>query len=391
MRILMIIGQFYPTVGGAERQCLKLSKELIKRGHKISVLTTWTDRSTARFDEVDDICVERIWSPVFFIFGRRVGLGKLAPIFLLAAALRSAARHDVIHVHQALWPLCAAAVAGQVRRRPVICKIGNSGDRFDLAVLRGAHWFGRFGAWLVKRVCARFVWTSSAVRDDLLLEKIAGEQLAYIPNGVELQSYRVFADSEKEMWPVRFVFTGTFTMKKNLCRLLEAASQLPAGYRERMRLLLLGDGPDRGVLTGLISKYKIESLAEIRGPVDDVIPDLQKSDVFILPSATEGLSNSALEAMACSLPVILSDRGGNADLVPDAGEVRAMMRTGQTGILIDPDNIDSIVKAMKYLIDSSMERRMMGLAARRLIEERYALKHVAHQYEDLYRVVTRGE
>ncbi len=380
----MVIGQFYPVVGGAERACVKLSKELIRRGHEITVLTTWIDRGAPRFEEVEGIPVQRIWYPVFFVRGRRVGLGVLAPLFLFVQARRAAARHDVIHVHQALWPLFSGALAAAWHRKPLICKIGNSGQRFDLDVLRRSHAYGRLATWIAKRVTAKFIFTSKAVEDDLVAEGLAANRLASIPNGVELRDDSSSVRSG-DTGVLRFIFTGTFTLKKNLRRLIEAVSGLGIEERSRMRLLLLGDGPDRELLSQMIQSAKLENTIEIRGPVDDVFPDLEKSHVFILPSETEGLSNSALEAMACGLPVILSDRGGNADLVPGPySEAEMGIKIGRTGVLIDPGRTASITTAMKYMISEDRQRLQMGEAARGRISERYTLGHVADQYETLY-------
>src|SRR3989338_1203341 len=373
MKILMVIGQFHPVIGGAEQQCRKLAKALMDRGHTVSVVTTRV-RGCPRRAIVDGIPIERVWYPV----------GFLAPLFMCVRIFFRARRADVIHVHQALWPLVSAVVVGVLQNKPVICKIGNSGELFDLRVLRRRHVCGRLAVWFVKRHVTRFVWISRAVLVDVEQERIAGGALTFIPNGVELPTLqRKHGDLTSK---TRFIFTGTLTRKKNLCALLDAVACLTDAYRERMHLLLLGDGEERARLMKQIVALHLEQVVAIAGPVDDVSSALLESDVFVLPSATEGLSNSALEAMAHGLPVILSDRGGNPDLVPH-GKTEGTLIVGHTGILIDHERTQSLCDALVYLMDRLDIREQMGDHATRLIREAYAMDRVADQYERLYRAL----
>lgn len=370
MKILMVIGQFHPIMGGAERQCLKLSRELQKLGREVKVLTVWNPRTVSQNEKVAGVPVERVWYPIINAFGYRVGLGFLAPLFFWRRVYQLAHECDVVHVHQCLWPAFVAVLAARARGKPIVCKLGNSGERFDLDVLRRTHVYGRIAAWYVKRHITKFIWTSKAVRDDLMRERIAEKKRVYIPNGVELPTHPLNHDQQYS--PLQFIFTGTFTVKKNLLILLNAMHDLSPSYRDKMKLILLGDGPDRDTLTSAVKQYKLNDIVEIQGPVDDVGPYLEKSDVFILPSSTEGLSNSALEAMAYGLPVILSNRGGNRDLVEG------------NGILVDPDHVESLRDALQYMIDHPEERREMGARSRQIVEERYAMAKVVRKYEGLY-------
>ena len=381
MKILMVIGQFHPIVGGAERQCLKLSKALKAHGHSIKVLTVRNPRNTQKHEMIDGVEVERVWYPVIRAFGYRIGLGYLAPFFMWWRVYRIAQGYDVVHVHQCLWPAFAATLAAPLRNKPIVCKIGNSGERFE--VLRRTHIYGQLAAWNVKRTITKFVWTSRAVYDDLVRNHVSEEKLVYIPNGVDPSNYNrrlspigrgegLSAQAGEGNSLVRFIFTGTFTFKKNLILLLDAVNALPLSYRDKMKLILLGDGPDRAALTDAVKQYNLTDIVDIQGPVDDVGEYLKKSDVFVLPSSTEGLSNSALEAMAYGLPVILSNRGGNSDLV------------NGNGILIDPENSKTLCDAMQYMVDHLRERLEMGGRSRVIIDEHYAMEKIVRPYEELY-------
>jgi glycosyltransferase involved in cell wall biosynthesis len=371
----MVIGQFYPVVGGAEQQCRKLSRALIERGNVVSVLTT-KGRDTKSREVVDGIPVERFSYPI----------GLLAPFFLFLRLLFIIRRYDVLHVHQGLWPLMSSICIAAIFGKPIICKIGNSGERFDLHVLRRSHW-GYFGDWIIRRFPPHFVWTSNAVRNDLQRAGFEGETVTHIPNGVEipkLHSKRGVYTVRKEKSNVGFIFTGTFSRKKNLGALITAVSMLPSSYRERLSVTLLGGGKERSRLHRMIEECELTQTIIITGPVDDVQPFLLSHDVFVLPSVTEGLSNAALEAMANGLPVLLSNRGGNRDLVSGENFSDGIV-VGNTGMLIDLDNPTALRDALKLSIDDPHLRKQMGDEAARFVEMNYSISRIVNSYEALYR------
>ena len=390
LRILMVIGQFDPFTGGAERQCMKLSKALKKRGHEVKVVTVWQLRDLPRNERIQDIPVERVWYPMLRFWGiKLVGFGFLAWLTLSWVVYRNLKRFDVVHVHQGLWPGFSATLAANWAAKPIICKIGNSGERFDLLTFKKKHWYGSFGVWLMKKWVDRFVWTSRAVFDDLAIMNIEPQKLVYIPNGVEpSQRTRDKADRDKDK--IVFVYSGSLTPKKNLSLLIEAIGNLPDLYRAKLELKILGDGPQKELLWKLIKKYGLERVVNMEGKIQDVEAHLHNSDVFVLPSITEGLSNAALEAMSCGLPPILSLAGGNADLIEIEEQiVSAKLRNGSivlgvNGIFIKSDCRQSLIEAIKYMVDHPSERVEMGHQSQKIIEAKYLLENVVTRYEILY-------
>ncbi len=133
----MVIGQFDPYIGGAERQCLKLSEALKNRGHEVKVLTVWQLRDLPRNERIKGVPVERVWYPMLRLFGRKlVGFGFLSWLTLAWRVYRNLRLYDIVHVHQGLWPAFSATLAATWAAKPVVCKIANSGERFDLLTLK---------------------------------------------------------------------------------------------------------------------------------------------------------------------------------------------------------------------------------------------------------------
>jgi len=111
------------------------------------------------------------------------------------------------------------------------------------------------------------------------------------------------------------------------------------------------------------------------GRVNDVPRHLAETDVFVLPSRSEGISNALLEAMAHGVPSIATDIPGNRDLIED----------GRTGLLVPPDDAKALSEALLRLAGDRSLRETLGRAGRRLVEERFDLRIVAGKYAEMYR------
>jgi len=161
---------------------------------------------------------------------------------------------------------------------------------------------------------------------------------------------------------------------KNQHLLLHAFARLN-NARKNLRIVLIGDGPERHRLESIKDTLPCRDRIEFFGERDDVHKILPILDVFVLPSANEGISNTILEAMATGLPVIATNVGGNPELV----------QHGQTGLLIPPGDQDAIVGALNLYIDQNPRmRKEHGENARERAVRDFSLDRMVKQYEALY-------
>jgi sugar transferase (PEP-CTERM/EpsH1 system associated) len=144
--------------------------------------------------------------------------------------------------------------------------------------------------------------------------------------------------------------------------------------RERVRLMLIGDGPCRSELLNGVAAAGASELVWAPGACDDVPALMRAMDVFVLPSLNEGISNTILEAMASGLPVIASNVGGNAELVS----------AGETGALVAAQDVTAMTAAMELYIDDVARRRLHGAAGRRRAVELFSLEVMVERYLELY-------
>ena len=170
----------------------------------------------------------------------------------------------------------------------------------------------------------------------------------------------------------------------------EALKRLPSDYRNRIRLTVLGDGPQRSTLADRLQADGLTRSVQLAGFVGQPDEHFLNSEVFVLPSLTEGLSNAALEAMSWGLPLILSFAGGNTDLVErseNPGEVDINRRhfvEGCNGLLVDSGRAESLAEAFKFMIDYPEKRLSMGRRSYEIVAARYSMDRVVGQYEALY-------
>ena len=106
---------------------------------------------------------------------------------------------------------------------------------------------------------------------------------------------------------------------------------------------------------------------------------LKEMDVFVLPSVNEGASNSVVEAMALGKPVIAARSGANPELVDH----------GKTGVLVPAASPERLASEMLSLLKNPERARLLGLAGRKKVEEKFDIRHCARKYESLYKNLLR--
>jgi glycosyltransferase involved in cell wall biosynthesis len=154
---------------------------------------------------------------------------------------------------------------------------------------------------------------------------------------------------------------------------VRALSLRPA-LRERMRLVMVGDGPLRAECRAVLAQAGVADLAWLPGERADVPALMRGLQGFVLPSLAEGISNTILEAMASGLPVIATAVGGNPELVSP----------GRTGELVPPDDVEAMAQALVRLAADPSRAAAMGRAGRAEVERRFSLQAMVAAYRALY-------
>ncbi len=219
---------------------------------------------------------------------------------------------------------------------------------------RIAGWDGRLRR-LLNRLTAglatRVVAVSEAVRDETARAlRVAPERIAVIPNGVDTQE---FTPASRPVEAPVIGCTGRLHRKNGHPTLLDAFAAVRQALPEA-RLLLVGDGPERGSLERTVARRGWGEAVTFAGEQAEVRPWLHRMAVYVQPSIAEGISNSILEAMACGLPVVATRVGGTPEVVED----------GVSGLLVPPKDSAALAIALVTLLGDPSRRAAMGAAGR---------------------------
>jgi sugar transferase (PEP-CTERM/EpsH1 system associated) len=159
-----------------------------------------------------------------------------------------------------------------------------------------------------------------------------------------------------------------------LARAFVRALELQPLVRDRLRLVMIGDGPLRAEVESILAQSGMSDRAWLSGDREDVPALMRVMHAFVLPSLAEGISNTVLEAMASGLPVLATRVGGTAELVVN----------GQTGLLVPAGDIDAMARGILALVQNPEQTSAMGIAGRKRAETEFSLKSMVGTYAELY-------
>lgn len=223
--------------------------------------------------------------------------------------------------------------------------------------------------------------------------KVPSARITHICNGVDTEKFHPAPSGRRLIGPPGFadddsVVIGTVGRMDpvkdplNLVRAFVYAAAAAPDLAPRLRLVMVGDGVLRTAASTLLESSRLSSQAWLPGSMSDVSQVLQGLDVFVLPSLSEGISNTILEAMASGLPVIATRVGGNPELMLD----------GITGRLVPHADHEALSGAIVDYARDPVVRQQQGRRARDHALEQFSIHRMIDAYACLYaaQLATRG-
>jgi glycosyltransferase involved in cell wall biosynthesis len=376
----MILRHFYcPSmpIGGAERQAVKLAERLQENGVSVMVVTGLWDWGQPRQEVIQGIPVRRHFT-AWGMFDLK-GLRRFGQYFYLLSLFLFLIRHrneyDVIHCHSAMFEAPIAVQAAKLLRKLVVVRAMASGTWGDLKRLKEDRTVFGTG-WMTRKIrdAAAVIALNKQVVQELVEIGVAQDKIFRIPNGVEIRSDSRTRDYALDD-SVVVTFVGRLHPQKGVNMLLRAfwltLQEMPNIH---WQLKLAGTGWLERNLKALADELAISQQVEFLGHVEDVDALLDQSDLFVLPSVSEGMSNALLEAMAHGLPCIVRDIPGNNDVIQD----------GENGVTVKSDDVEGLARAMIHLAADVELRKRLGQQAYQTVKTHYSLAKVTHQYIRLY-------
>jgi glycosyltransferase involved in cell wall biosynthesis len=286
-------------------------------------------------------------------------------MFRLAGLFRRL-RGDLIHTHN-MRPLLYAAPAARLSGASVLHT--RHGQQFGAS--RGALARFRLASGLAERV----VCVSRDSAELAAAQGVAREKLCTIHNGIDPSRFGY--TGPRVGGPA--VMVGRLSPEKDVQNLIRAV-ELIAHEEPAFRLEIAGDGQCMASLRALTRELKLDDRIRFHGEVKDIPALLARASMFVLPSLTEGISLTLLEAMACGLPVIATRVGGTTEVIEQ----------GSSGLLVPSGAPAELAAGMLQIYRDPGAAQHMGVAAHRRVVEHFDVRRMIDGYQNLYVQCLRG-
>lgn len=322
-------------IGGTAQHARDLVKFLKEKGHTVDVMSS---------ENTFTIPIKKLKNPSFLVSS-----------FLKTKFMK---KYDIVHAQHPMAALAMRGVSGKkvltihgVYSEQVGMLHGSSSSKMSAKYEKSAvEW-------------ADAVTAGSSEAYDHYSKM--NSKVRFIPNAIDMDSLPPGSDTRYEK---QVVFAGRLSREKGILTVLEAAKSLPGD----IHLIIIGTGPEEGqVVEATKNSENIHYIGY--QPKEKTIPLIRGSSVLIQPSLAEGISATLLEAMACRVPVIATDIGGN----------RQLFTHGKTGILIPPEDPDLLLKEIVDLMGDGEKRRRIADAAYEEVQK-YGWKSVGQMYLEVY-------
>ena len=306
---------------------------------------------------------------------------KLAGARTLRRLVRAARQTDLIFATQEGSPIYLAVMAGTVARKPVVGWIHGFWSRLRK---EAGGWHAVASRILYPRA-SRLVCVSEGVRRDLESEsRPLADRLAVLPNPLDIERIRSQSLEPAPLWAAdlpdegAIVACGRLMPDKGFDLLLEAFAK-SVSSRRGVRLVVIGDGPERARLESLVIDLGLQGRVSLTGHVANPYPIFRRAALFVLSSRVEGLGMALLEAMALRVPVVAFDSNG--------GGPREVLGPQNYGQLVEVGNPGRLADA----IDRMLGDRAVAAACRDWGERRareFDAGPAARRFETLFQSVS---
>lgn len=365
--------------GGQELRILVEARGMLARGHRVTLLAPVAARI---FAEASRYRVPVIALP---IEKKRPGA-----IGALRDWLRSHPA-DVINTHSSTDSWLAALAWASLAHAPPIVRTRHISAPVPENIA---------SRWLYRRACSYVVTTGASLRDALVTRlRLDPSRVLSIPTGIDTAAFH--PPTERERRAARnavgasssdFIVGIVATLRswKGHRYLIEGFAEALRTRQEGapiMRLLIVGDGPQRAALEALVDAQQVRTHVRFAGHQPNVIPWLHAMDLFALPSyANEGVPQAILQAMGCGVPVITTDAGAIAEIAfargPDGDPAKA------TALIVRKENAGDLRDAIVALKDDAGRCASMASHALALVRESHRIDGMLDRMESVFRAAT---
>jgi glycosyltransferase involved in cell wall biosynthesis len=362
--VLLVLDQFPESLGGGERVALKLAELLPQYGYRVSILTFGIHPKSNALRQAK--------CPIYLLPLQRVyDFNAIRASFALRDFLRSE-RVQIVQTFFESSDLWAGFVTKAMSDARLIW------SRRDMGILRAPK--HRLAYRLMARMPDAVFAVSDQVRRHCVeVDRIDPQRAFTIYNGIDLSIWPPVTRAAIHSKEITISTVGNIRRIKGHDVLVRAAARV-VELHPQVQFKVAGDVLEPqyfAELLQLVGGLGLTSNFHFVGGKSDLTEFLIGTDIFVLPSRSEGFSNAVIEAMATSLPVVATDVGGNAEAVID----------GVNGYIVGANDVDTLFQAIEKLIAEPTNAIAMGVAGRDLVIEKFTIDammtSVAARYREL--------
>jgi len=360
----MLNFEFPPLGGGASTLSFDLTKEIVKAGHEVDIITM-DFKGLKKYEIIEGINVYRVKclrkykshskSSELFTY--------LFPALIKALQLHRRKNYDINHTHFIIPTGIVSYLLKKLTKLPyIITSHGSDVPNYNPDRFKVGH---KFIGPIWKKIIdeSEEVITPSEYLKNLILKKYNNQnKIKIIPNGIKIDE-ETKTDRKKKILSV-----GRLLERKGVQYIIGAVKDLDLkGYE----LTIIGDGPYRKQLEE--KARGIEGITFLGWmPLDDVKKIYEESEIFIIPSTSESFGIVIAEAMEKSMAVICGKGSACEEVI------------GKTGIAVDPKNSKEIKKALEFYINNPREKEKSMEFGRKRVVKLFNIKTITKQYINTY-------
>jgi len=333
---ILLISPTLKGIGGVAQHVRDLIKFLKNNGHHVDVISS---------DNTFTIPIKKLKNPSF----------------LISAYLKTrfSKNYDIVHTQHPIGALAMKNISG----KKILTIHGIYSKQIGMLHGKSSYTISN------KFEKNAFDWADAVTagsKEAFEYYSKLGQKVTFIPNAIDINSLPLGVDIRYEK---QIIFAGRLSKEKGIFTILEAMKNLP----NDIHLLIIGSGPEE---ESVVKFTKNSENVHYLGyqPKEKTIPLIRGSKLLIQPSLAEGISATLLEAMACKTSVITTDLGGNIEL----------FENDKTGILIEPENSEELLKKIIWLVNNPTKLEQLTTAAFDKVQN-YDWSIVGECYVNLYK------
>jgi len=360
----------YPTYGGSGVVATELGKGLAKRGHQIHFISYAMPMRLNGF--MNNIFYHEVEMATYPLFEFPLYTPALASKMVEVAKFE---KLDLIHAHYAIPHATSAYIAKQVLNDKHL-RIITTLHGTDITLIGLEPSFLPVMKFSIEKSDG-VTAVSRFLKEKTITNYGINKDIEVIPNFVDTELFKRMADTNlrKTIAPNGekvLIHISNFRPVKRVTDVIRifnlVVKKIPS------KLVLVGDGPDRSNCENLCRELQLGDDIKFLGKQAELVELLSAADVFLMPSQSESFGLSALEAMACEVPVISSSVGGLPELVVH----------GETGYIAEIGDVERMAKYAIELLSNNTRREMFAKAGRKRAVENFDIDEIVGVYERHY-------